>query len=200
MRAYRLARPAQNLPGVGSFDDWAWRVRDLVAWLLNYDLSETFQQNKQEDPHRQDDAALLAALHDIYGAAGVKSADVHAVYSKVATHKRAAHLSPTPTPQEEALHAAIENAIGTKDITAKRIGQWARRVDGAFIGCASGLGLEHQHHDGAAGMSHKVTLGFPGMIGMIFSPSCISNRGEISGGKCPLCYREPSENGPVYSG
>jgi hypothetical protein len=135
MRAYRLAgAPAQNLPGVGSFDLWARRVRDLIAWLLSYDLSEAFQQNKEEDPRRQDDAALLTVLHDIYGGSAFKSADVHAVYSKVAAHKRAPHLSPTkPTSQEEKLHAAIENAIGSKDVTAKRVGQWARRVDGAFI-------------------------------------------------------------------
>ena len=132
MRAYRLAKPSQSLPGVGSFDEWARRVRDLVAWLLAYDLSEAFQQNKEEDPRRQEDAALLAALHDIYGASELKSGDVHTIYTTVANHKRIP-INPKPTLAQEALHAAIENAIGSKDITAKRIGQWAGRVDGAFI-------------------------------------------------------------------
>jgi hypothetical protein len=143
MRAYRLAgAPTQNLPGVGSFDLWARWVRDLVAWLLSYDLSEAFQQNKEEGPRRQEDAALLAALHNMYGVSPFKSADVHAVYTKVVTHKRAPHLPPKPTAQEEELHAAIENAIGAKDVSARRVGQWARRVDGAFV---ERLKLEVRH-------------------------------------------------------
>jgi putative DNA primase/helicase len=134
MRAYRLAKPAQNLPGIGSFDLWAERVRDPIEWLLGYDISEGFQQNKEEDPQRQEDAALLAALHDNYGTGPFKSADVHVIYGNVSNHRRAPHLHPTkPTPSEEELHAAIETAIGSKDITAKRIGQWAKRVDGAYI-------------------------------------------------------------------
>jgi putative DNA primase/helicase len=132
MRAYRLAKPVQTLPGIGSFELWARWVRDLIEWLFGYDISEGFQQNKEEDPRRQDDAALLAALHTIYGATTFKSSDVHTIYSDVANSKR--HIyAPTPTPEQAALHSAIESAIGSKDITAKRIGQWAKRVDGAFI-------------------------------------------------------------------
>ena len=134
MRAFRLAKPAQNLPGIGSFESWARWVRDMIEWLLGYDISEGFQQNKEEDPRRQEDAALLAALHGYYGTGAFKSADVHAIYSNVTNHRRAPHLHPTkPTPQQDELHSAIEIAIGSKDITAKRIGQWAKRVDGAFI-------------------------------------------------------------------
>jgi putative DNA primase/helicase len=134
MRAFRLANPAQNLPGIGSFELWARRVRDLVEWLLGYDISEGFQQNKEEDPRRQEDAALLAALHRCYGTGAFKSADVHTTFSNVATYKRTPYLQPTtPIPQHEELHAAIEAAVGSKDVTAKRIGQWAKRVDGAFI-------------------------------------------------------------------
>jgi hypothetical protein len=40
------------------------------------------------------------------------------------------------------LHAAIENAIGAKDVSARRVGQWARRVDGAFV---ERLKLEVRH-------------------------------------------------------
>ena len=63
MRAFRLAgMPRQGLPAVGSFDEWSRRVRDLVYWLTGYDVSEGFRRNKTEDPRRQADAALLAAL------------------------------------------------------------------------------------------------------------------------------------------
>ncbi len=107
---------------------------ETIEWLLCYDISEGFQQNKEEDPRRQEDAALLAALYDNYGTGPFKSADVHFICGNVSSHRRAPHLHPTkPTPQEEELHAAIETAIGSKDITAKRIGQWAKRVDGAYI-------------------------------------------------------------------
>jgi putative DNA primase/helicase len=132
MRAHRLAAPSQNLPGIGSFELWARRVRDPIEWLFGYDISNGFQQNKEEDPRRQEDAALLAALYNNYGTAAFRSADVHAIYSKVSNFKRLPYVT-KPTQVEEELHAAIEGAIGAKDITAKRIGQWAKRVDGAFI-------------------------------------------------------------------
>jgi putative DNA primase/helicase len=64
MRAFRLAgMPSQGLPAVGSFDEWSRHIRDLVYWVTDYDVSRVFHQNKTEDPRRQSDAALLAALH-----------------------------------------------------------------------------------------------------------------------------------------
>jgi putative DNA primase/helicase len=69
MRAFRLAgMPRQTLPAVGSFNDWSRKVRNLVYWLTGYDVSEAFHQNKAEDPRRQGDASLLAALHQHFGA------------------------------------------------------------------------------------------------------------------------------------
>ena len=52
---------------MGSFDEWSRKVRDLVYWLTGYDVSEGFRRNKAEDPRRQGDAALLAALYQHFG-------------------------------------------------------------------------------------------------------------------------------------
>ncbi len=53
MRAYRQAgMPSSGLPGVGSFDDWSRKVRDLVFWLMGCDVSDSFRRNKAEDPSR----------------------------------------------------------------------------------------------------------------------------------------------------
>jgi hypothetical protein len=144
MRAFRLAgMPTSNLPAVGSFDDWSRRVRDLVYWLTDYDVGETFRQNKAEDPRRQDDAALVAALHDNYGGNSFKSADVFDVYSKVSNSKRPNSLV-TVTQTELALYDALERVLGSKRVDAKHFGYWARRVNGAHLG---GYMLETKHDD-----------------------------------------------------
>jgi putative DNA primase/helicase len=66
MQAFRIAgMPQHGLPAVGSFEDWSRRVRDLVYWLTGVDVSEGFRRNKAEDPRRQGDASLLAALHQL---------------------------------------------------------------------------------------------------------------------------------------
>jgi hypothetical protein len=75
MRAYRIAGlPAPELPAVGSFPQWQRHVRDLVFWLFEYDLSEQFEKNKEDDPERQNDAALLAALYGRYETGAFKAA------------------------------------------------------------------------------------------------------------------------------
>src|SRR5260370_37152814 len=81
---------SEGLPGVGSFDLWSRRVRDLVHWVTGYDLADAFKQNKAEDPHRQDDETLLAALDGIFGTAPFRSSGVFAVYTDGAHAKRTA--------------------------------------------------------------------------------------------------------------
>ena len=142
MRAFRLAgMPSSKLPAVGSFDGWSRHVRDLVYWLTGYDVSEAFHQNKAEDPRRQDDAALMAALHDQYGSKEFKSSNVFDVYSKVGNSKRP-NSSVTVTPKELALYDALERVLGSKRVDAKAFGYWARRVNGARLG---GFMLEIKH-------------------------------------------------------
>jgi hypothetical protein len=135
MRAFRQAgMPSDGLPGVGSFHDWSRKVRDAVYWLTQYDLAEVFHQNKNEDPRRQDDAALAGALHDLYGSSPFKSSDVLAVYSKVSASKRPPSGAVAVTPEEVALYDALERVLGSKRVDAKLFGYWARRLNGAHNG------------------------------------------------------------------
>jgi hypothetical protein len=133
MRAFRLAElPTHGLPAVGSFDEWSRRIRDLVYWLTDYDVSEGFRENKAEDPRRQGDASLLAALY-YHMSSPFKAADVIRHHTHVASAgARPETYSPTPT--EQALHDALEDVLGKREINARFFGFWARRVQGAHIG------------------------------------------------------------------
>jgi hypothetical protein len=144
LRAFRLSgMPSQGLPAVGSFDEWSRKVRDLVFWLTSYDVSEGFRRNKAEDPRRQGDAALLAALYGHFGTNPFRAADVISIYRRVTDHRRSSLLAPAPTPTEHAVHEALEDVLGARDITAKVFGYWARRVKGS---CCGGFMLEtHQN-------------------------------------------------------
>ena len=143
MRAFRLAgMPRNGLPAVGSFDDWSRKVRDLVYWLTDYDVSDGFRRNKAEDPRRQGDGSLLAALHQHFGAKPFKAADPITVHKRV-TDQRRSSLTQSTTLAEQALHEAIEDVLGSRDANAKVFGYWARRVKGAPIG---GFILETHHN------------------------------------------------------
>jgi putative DNA primase/helicase len=154
MRAYRLAgMPRQRLPAVGSFDDWSRRVRDLVYWLTGYDVSEGFRQNKAEDPRRQADASLLSALHQQFGTAPFKAADVIAVHKKVADQRRSSLTLPAPTQTEQALHGAVEDVLSSKGVDPKYFGFWARRLKGAHNG-----GFILETHPDPATNTNNITI------------------------------------------
>jgi hypothetical protein len=135
--------PRQGLPAVGSFDDWSRKVRDLVYWLTGYDVSEGFRRNKTEDPRRQGDASLLAALHQHFGTTPFKAADAISIHKRVTDHRRTPHSSPAPTPTEQAVHEALEDVLSARDINAKIFGYWALRVKGARV---EGFMLETHHN------------------------------------------------------
>jgi hypothetical protein len=144
MQAFRLAgMPSQGLPAAGSFDDWSRKVRDLVFWITGYDVAEGFRRNKAEDPRRQNDACLLAALYQHFGTTPFKAADPIAVHKRVTDHRRTPWIIPAPTQTEQALQEAIEDVLGSRDANAKLFGYWARRVKGARIG---GYMLETTHN------------------------------------------------------
>jgi hypothetical protein len=144
MRAFRLAGiPRHGLPAVGSFDDWSRKVRDLVFWLTSYDVSEGFRRNKAEDPRRQGDAALLAALYQHFGTTPFKGADVITVHKRVIDNQRTPHSLPAPTLMEQAVHEGLESVLGSRNINAKIFGYWALRVKGARI---EGFMLETHHN------------------------------------------------------
>jgi hypothetical protein len=148
MRAYRLAgMPRSGLPAVGSFPEWQRKVRDLIFWLTGYDLTREFDRNKQQDPHRQNDAALLAALHARFGTDWFKASEVEAAL-KAACDRRRDGITPTtpvftaaPTPaeqvarrtDEDAILEAAEQVFGSKPVNAKTLGHWAKGIENAFI-------------------------------------------------------------------
>jgi hypothetical protein len=132
MRAYRLAgMPESGLPAVGSFTAWSRRVRDLVYWLSGHDISEMFRRNKAEDPRRQGDGALLAALHRHFGSKAFKSAEPVAVYQRALDARRPQGAVSTLTPSEQSLADAFEDVFGNRGVNARQFGQWARRLKGA---------------------------------------------------------------------
>jgi hypothetical protein len=111
--------------------------------VTGYDLADAFKQNKVEDPHRQDDATLLAALDGLYGTAPFRSSDVFAVYTEVANAKRTALQQGGLDRKKEALHAALDAVLGSRGgVSAKLFGYWARKVKGAHIG---GFQLDVRH-------------------------------------------------------
>jgi putative DNA primase/helicase len=135
MRAYRLAgMPQFGLPAAGSFEEWSRKVRDLVYWLTDYDVAEAFRENKAEDPRRQADATLLAALHQHFGSVPFRAAQVIAIYKRVGDHRRSPHTHAPPMTAEQAIYEALEDVLGAKDITAKVLGYWARRMKGSRTG------------------------------------------------------------------
>jgi putative DNA primase/helicase len=143
MRGYRQAgMPDPALPGVGSFEAWSRDVRDLVHWLTGYDVAECFRRNKSEDPHRQNDGSLLAALHAHFGTSPFRSAEAVSVHRAVVDHQRAAYMHKEPTATERAVYDAVEEVLGSKGVSAKNLGYWARRIANAHIG---GYVLETQH-------------------------------------------------------
>ncbi len=148
MRAWRLAgMPRAELPGVGSFPEWERKVRDLVFSLTGYDLSEEFDKNKQQDPHRQNDVALLAALHNRFGTNWFKASEVEVALKAASDRRRSGitHASPvftnTSTPaaqvaraaEEDAMLEAAEQVFGSKPVNAKSLGYWAKGLENAFV-------------------------------------------------------------------
>ena len=144
MRAFRLAgMPRQGLPAVGSFDEWSRKVRDLVYWLTDYNVSEGFRRNKAEDPRRQGDRLCLLHCIDTSAQHRSKGPTFITVHKRVTDHRRTPLSSPTPTPMEQAVYEALENVLSSRNIDAKIFGYWALRVKGAHL---EGFMLETHHN------------------------------------------------------
>jgi hypothetical protein len=143
MRGYRIAgMPSTGLPAVGSFPEWEQKVRDLVFWLTGYDLTEEFDKNKKDDPHRQNDAALLAALHMAFGGHWFKASAVEAAYKAAAERFRLGYARTPPqtnnapvltAAQEDTILEAAAQVFGSRPVNAKSLGHWARDLANAFI-------------------------------------------------------------------
>ena len=78
---------------------------------------------------------MLAALHMHFVTNPFKAADVIAVHKRVMEHTRSPHLRPAPpTPAEQAVHEALDEALGAREANVKIFGYWARRVRGSRTG------------------------------------------------------------------
>jgi hypothetical protein len=141
MRAYRYAEmPQPKLPAVGSFAEWARKVRDLVYWVTDYDVGEGFHSNKAEDPRRQNDAALLAALYAAHWDEALvprtkefKGTDVIDMHSRVKNHVT---IEPGQEIHDHAVYDALNEVFdeSKRKVTPKNFGYWARSVSGAYHG------------------------------------------------------------------
>ena len=105
--------------------------------LTSYDISEGFRQNKAEDPRRQSDASLLAAP-----ASALWHELVQERRSESCVHEKVAVPHSLATPSERALHDALDEVLGSRDVNSKLFGHWARRLSGAYNG---GFLLETKH-------------------------------------------------------
>jgi hypothetical protein len=129
MRAYRLAgMPRSGLAAVGSFGQWERKVRDLVYWLTDHDLSGGFQNNKKDDPEQQEDAALLSALYHLFGEEWFKAAQADAVLKR-ATENRPHQSVVTCPPGPSTLDAMKQSNVESVDELIRGIDQGAIAVD-----------------------------------------------------------------------
>jgi putative DNA primase/helicase len=77
LRAYVLAgKPDQRLTPWGGFDEWSRTIRAALVWLGMADPCDTRQHVIEEDPDREQAAAVLSAWHSVVGHGAVKIAHV----------------------------------------------------------------------------------------------------------------------------
>jgi hypothetical protein len=75
LRAYVLARePDQRLKPWGGFDDWSRTIRAALVWIGMADPCATRQHVIEDDPDREQAAALLSAWHSVVGSDAVQIA------------------------------------------------------------------------------------------------------------------------------
>jgi hypothetical protein len=75
------------------------------------------------------------------------------IQRRVTEHRRTPYVSPAPTPTEQSVHEALEDVLGTRDITAKVLGYWARRVKGSRTG-----GFMLETHQNQTTNSNDITV------------------------------------------
>jgi hypothetical protein len=115
LRAYALAgRPDQALKPWGGFDEWSRSIRSALVWLGMADPCATRQHVIEDDPDREQAAAVLSAWHSGVGSDAVQIA--HLV-------KSAAN-----TPE---LNEALTGVAGAKNdggarIDPRRLSWWCR--------------------------------------------------------------------------
>jgi putative DNA primase/helicase len=77
LRAYVVAgSPDQRLLPWGVFDEWSATIRAPLVWLGMADPCLTRQQVLEDDPDREQAAALITAWHSVFGGEAVQTAHV----------------------------------------------------------------------------------------------------------------------------
>jgi hypothetical protein len=88
-------------------------------------------------------STILETLIDAPKTNPFRAAEAIAIHKRVTDYRRSSLITPAPTPSEPAVHEALEDVLGARDINAKLFGYWARRVKGSRAG---GFMLETQHN------------------------------------------------------
>jgi putative DNA primase/helicase len=114
LRAYVVAgRPDQTLRPWGGFDDWTAVIRAPLVWLGVADPCATRQHVIEDDPDREQAAALITAWHSVFGGEAVQTAHVI---------ERAAS---SPELTSALLAVAADKKEGTR-IDPRRVSWWCR--------------------------------------------------------------------------
>jgi hypothetical protein len=123
MRAFRRAgMPKLAKTAVGSFPEWERRVRNLVMWLTNIDVTDQFARNREIASDKQADAALLHALYGVFANKPFLAGDAQRIYDKIEADKRRGMYT-YPTDEKDAEGKAEANIRLEKD--AKKAGEAA---------------------------------------------------------------------------
>lgn len=124
LRGFRRAgRPGSGKPPLGSFEDWSREVRDVVAWSTGIDVLEAMAANREKDPERRANAAVLTALHEHFGGQHFSGTEL----------AEWARQIPYGDPLLEAIATALKPRAG-RSVEPKLAGYWARRVDRTVLG------------------------------------------------------------------
>jgi putative DNA primase/helicase len=119
LRAWHLARTAIGVQPFGSFEDWSYRIRQLLVWLDRADPCDSVVTVRKSDPDR---TALVTILEEWRRCLGVTSS--HTVQSVI---NRAM--------VDQGFYGAIaEVAAGTQGgLSNDRLGRWLRKNEGKVI-------------------------------------------------------------------
>ena len=114
MRAFRQEKQKPIAKtSAGSFPEWERRVRDLILWLTDIDVTDQFARNRETAYDKQTGTMLLHALIKVFENKPFRAGMIHRIYENVETEKRRG-LYTFPLSQEEVMagaKAAGERAV-----------------------------------------------------------------------------------------
>ncbi len=172
LRAYSTAgSPDQQLKPWGGFDEWSRVIRAPLVWLGMADPCATRKHLIEDDPDREQAAALLSVWHSVFGCEAVLIAHVI---------ERAAS-SPELTSSLLAVAASRNDA---NRIDPRRVGWWCREWHDRIV---DGLSLVRSKKYGNAAtwkVMQRPDSGVSGGSGVKYPPTRTKETGE-EGEKAP---------------